>query len=180
MSRICDADGALVLCDAPDHQCERSSQSSLHQQVETLHVVPSPFLASLCRMCEDVSATSAARSFRSRRRIREEEVRVFRALSLVHMVNCLQPGRALEGGLVAPGNFAALRALTNLERRSAVPRERLSHFRWTQISSWFICGSPGEELRQGPSGMHSDHHFQLLERPSLAQVARAVAVGGVL
>ena len=130
MSRICDADCALVLAGsfqfsfeighAADHQWERRSQSSPRQQsLETLHVVASPssipprrgrFVPKeqlqerfpmfergdwlqLLRMSQDVSARSADRSFRSRRRDREEEVRASRALFGSHgRIVCSQAG----------------------------------------------------------------------------------------
>ena len=97
------------------------------------------------RTCQDVSARSSV--------VQVSEAHLRRG------------GEGFQGTLIGAhaGTCAALRALTNLERRSAVPRERLSHFRWTQISSWLAAACP--------SGMHSDHHFPLLERPSLAQVA---------
>ena len=146
----------------------------------------------LLRMSQDVSAKSQSRSFRSRRREREDEARAARALSLV-MGELSAARQALEGGPMAPGTHTTLRALTDPERRPAFPREPLSaevaHMQpavpFQLDTDLFLVNlrKSRKGAAPGPSGMHSDHLFPLLERPRdselLAQVASQMAVGNV-
>ena len=107
---------------------------------------------------------------------REEEVRAARAISLVHMVELSGARQALEGALVAPGTHATLRALTDPERRPALPCEPLNpEVAHTQLAVAFQLDTDLflVNLRKsrrgaapGPSGMHSDHLFPLLDRIS--------------
>ena len=106
-------------------------------------------------------------------------MRVYWALSLVHTGELFAARQALEEGLVAPGTHATVR-VTNFERRSAVPRERLSPFQMDTDLFLVTLRKSRRGVAPGPSGMQSDHHFSLMERPSLAQVASAMAVGDVL
>ena len=101
--------------------------------------------------------------------------------------------QVLEGAPVAPGTHATLRALTDPERRPALPREPLrAEIANLQPSVPFQLDTDLflVNLRKsrrgaapGPSGMHSDHLFPLLERPRdselLAQVASAMKVGDI-
>ena len=134
-------------------------------------------------MSQDVSARSASRSFRSRRREREDEARAVRALSLVHMGELSAARQALEGAPVAPGTHASpalprepLRAeIANLQ--PSVPFQLDTDLFLVNLRKSRRGAAPG------PSGMHSDHLFPLLERPRdselLAQVASAMAVGDI-
>ena len=144
-------------------------------------------------MSQDVSAKSQSRSLRSRRREREDEARAARALLLVHMGELSAARQALEGAPMAPGTHATLRALTDPERRPAFPREPLSaevaHMQpavpFQLDTDLFLVNlrKSRKGAAPGPSGMHSDHLFPLLERPRdselLAQVASQMAVGNV-
>ena len=109
-----------------------------------------------------VSAKSASPSFRSRRREREDEARAARALSLVHMGELSATRQALEGVPVARGIHATLRALTDPERRPALPRELLrAEVAHLQPAEPFqldtdlfrsICENAGKELHQDHLG----------------------------
>ena len=140
-----------------------------------------------------MSAKSQSRSFRSRRRDREDKARAARALSLVHMGELSAARQALEGGPMAPGTHATLRVLTDQERRPAFPREphsaEVAHMQpavpFQLDTNLFLVNlrKSRKGVAPGPLGMHSDHLFPLLERlrdsELLAQVASQMAVGDV-
>ena len=95
--------------------------------------------------------------------------------------------QALEGAPVAPGTHATLRAFTEPEHRPALPREplcaeiaNLQSAVPFQLDTDLNLRKSRRGAAPGPSGMHSDHLYPLLERPRdselLAQMASAMAL----
>ena len=109
------------------------------------------------------------------------------------LANCLPQGKLWKEQLLAPGNFATLRALTDPAKRPAFPREELSvevarveleePFQ-LDAEEFLLCLRKARRgAAAGPSGMTSDHLFPVLENEGdsdlFVRVASLLASGNV-